>query len=162
MHVITQSLSAFPQNRKDDPNRCRHTGCLKCPRGLAWAGWGERWRIWVFAIWCPQLQTRPRWVGTKYEVPPYRKDKVSLEMLLAQPQVEPNCLGPCLESRKNGQSPKICRALVPGRTKYGSHYKTRCTQKGTRKQSWFIQKIFPVGQNITHNLTQANRVKRPK
>jgi hypothetical protein len=79
MHVITQSLSAFPQNQKDDPNRCRHTGCLKCPRGLAWAGWGERWRIWVFAIWCPQLRTRPRWVGTKYEVPPHRKDKVSLE-----------------------------------------------------------------------------------
>jgi hypothetical protein len=50
------------------------------------------------------------------------------------------------------KSPKICRALVPGRTKYGSHYETRCTQKGTRKQSWFIQKIFSVGQNVTHTI----------
>jgi hypothetical protein len=62
---------------------------------------------------------------------------------------------------KNGQSPKICRALVPGRTKCGSHYETRCTQKGTRKQSWFIQKIFFCRSKYnTHNLKQADRVKK--
>ncbi len=42
-HIARAKL--FSKDRKDDPNRCRHPGCLKCPGGLAWAGWGERWRI---------------------------------------------------------------------------------------------------------------------
>ncbi len=41
----TAGAKLLSKDRKGDPNRCTHPGCLKCPRGLAWADWGECWRI---------------------------------------------------------------------------------------------------------------------
>ncbi len=96
----TSRAKHFSKDWKNDPNRCRYPGCPECPGELAWAGWGEHWLIWVFVIWCPQLRTGPQWVGTKYEVPPHHKDKVSLGKLLPQVRVETNRSGPCSESRK--------------------------------------------------------------
>ncbi len=146
----TARAKQFSRDRKNDPNRCRLPGCLKCPGGLAWAGWGEHWRNWVLAIWCLQLRTGPWWVGTKYEVPPHHKDKVSLGMLLPQLQVEPNVWGHAWKVRKNWQSPKICRALLPGRTKYGSRYETKCTQtKGNRDSLCRRKNCMYIGQNVT-------------
>ncbi len=62
-------------NQRVHQSRCRHLVCLKCPGGLAWAGWQEHWHIWVFGIWSLMLQTEPRWGGNRCEVPPHRGDK---------------------------------------------------------------------------------------
>jgi hypothetical protein len=69
-------------------------------------------------------------------VPPHCRDNVSPELLLLQPQVEPNRFESCLEN-------------LPRGTKYGSHCRAkRHTQKQMRKIG-FKQKNFSVGQNVT-------------
>ncbi len=71
----TVQAKYFSKNRTAHPSRCRHQEYQKCSEGLAWAGWQGRRHIWVFVVLFLQLQTGPRWGGTKCAVPPHRRDK---------------------------------------------------------------------------------------
>jgi hypothetical protein len=60
---------------------------------------------------------------------------------------------------KNWQSPKICRTLIPGRSKYGRHYETRCTLTKENRDSLYRKFFFCKSECDTHNLKRADRVK---
>jgi hypothetical protein len=41
----TGQAKLFSNSRRAHQSRCRHLVCLKCPGGLAWAGWLVHWHI---------------------------------------------------------------------------------------------------------------------